>query len=260
MMTDLNDTTMADDVVEIGELDAGVTRRGLWTGDTGTLREGSRRALLELLKGPYLSGAQRPQLWSALLADEAAIRSRLHDLFLELVIDRIDEFAFTRKVRTTELDVPSALRSEGLTFIETAMLLVLRQLLLATTGTHRVIVGRDEIFERLMVYRTGDEATFRRNLNSAWSKMSKRLRVVHATDDDRAEISPVVKFLIDEDRVRELTALYRSMSRDGDPIDEAGTRDEPGSRDEPGVQGKTDALDGLDTLNGLGASHDESTA
>ena len=57
----------------------------LWTGDTGRLHDQSRRALLRLLQGPYLSGRAQPQLWSALVADEATIRSRLHELFLDLV-------------------------------------------------------------------------------------------------------------------------------------------------------------------------------
>ena len=54
----------------------------LWPGDTGVLGEQPRRAMLELIKGPYLSGVKAPALWSALLADEVGIRSRLHELFL----------------------------------------------------------------------------------------------------------------------------------------------------------------------------------
>ena len=107
------------------------------------------------------------------------MRSRLHELFLDLVIDPVDEFAFTRKVVTEEIDVPSAVRSERLTFIDTAMLLVLRQLLLAAPGERRVIVGKDEVYDSLMIYRTGDESTFLRNLNGAWARMSNRLRVLH---------------------------------------------------------------------------------
>ncbi|GAB3076405.1 DUF4194 domain-containing protein [Nocardioides zeae] len=185
---------------------------GLWTGDRGRLHEQSRRALLELLKGPYLSGRQRPQLWVALIADEAAIRSRLHDVFLELVLDPVDEFAFTRKVRTTELDVPSPLRTETLTFLDTAMLLVLRQQVLAAPGEARVIVGQDEVYERLDVYRTGDASTYLRNLNGAWGRMMNKLRVIHAAGEGRAEISPVVKFLLDHDHVVALTAEYRRIA------------------------------------------------
>ncbi|WP_152347024.1 DUF4194 domain-containing protein [Brevibacterium sp. CFH 10365] len=185
---------------------------GLWSGDTGTLGERTRRVLLELLKGPYVSGTQSPQLWAALVADEGLVRSRLHDLFLDLVFDRVDEFAFTRKIVTDEIDAPAAVRSERLTFLDTAMLLVLRQLLLAAPGEKRVIVDREEVYERLAIYRTGDESTFQRNLNGAWSRMSNRLRVLHKAGEDRFEVSPMVKFLIDEDRVRELIDVYERIA------------------------------------------------
>lgn len=188
---------------------------GLWEGDTGTLHEQSRRALLELLKGPYVSGAAKPHLWSALIADERAIRSRLNDLFLELVIDPADEFAFVRKVQTTEIEVPAALRTERLTFIDTAMLLVLRQLLLAAAGEQRVFVSQSEVYEQLSVYRTGDEATFKKNLNSAWGHMLGRFGVLHRAGEDRVEISPIVKFLVDDDRVRNLTAMYQRIAGTG---------------------------------------------
>ena len=48
------------------------------------------------------------------------------------------------------------MRTATLTFMDTAMLLVLRQMLLAGEGDGRVIVGRDEVFDQLRVYRTGD--------------------------------------------------------------------------------------------------------
>lgn len=184
----------------------------LWSEDLGTLAEQSRRALLEIVRGPYLSGQRRPVLWAALIADEHAIRSRLHDLFLDLVIDRVDEFAFARKVRTTEIDAPSPMRTESLNFLDTAMLLVLRQLLLASPGESRVIVGQDEVYERLMVYRTGDEKTFRGNLNGAWGRMANRFRVIHVVEEDRAEISPVLKFILDHDRVRALTEQFQNIA------------------------------------------------
>lgn len=193
-------------------------RPRLWTGDSGTLAEQSRRALLEILKGPYLSGRRRPQLWSALVADEQAIRSQLHNLFLELVIDPVDEFAFVRKVRTTELDVPSPLRSETLTFIDTAMLLVLRQVMLAAPGEQRVIVGQEEIYERLDVYRNGDQTTFTRNLNAAWGRMTNKFRVLHPAGEGRAEISPVVKFLLDHDLVVALTTEYQRIAASGSAL------------------------------------------
>ena len=190
---------------------------GLWVGDRGTLSENSRRALLSLIKGPYLS-SEKGNLWSALLADQNAIEAHLNDLFLDLVVDPVLGFAFVRNVHTSELAIPTAVRAETLTFLDTAMLLVLRQLLLHADGERRVIVGRDEVFEQLMVYRTADrdETDFAKRLNASWMKMRNTLRVVHATgtadDEDRVEISPVLALIVTGDTVRQLTAEYARIA------------------------------------------------
>lgn len=203
----------------------------LWSQDRGMLAENSRRALLELLRGPYLSGARRPQLWAALVADESVLRSRLHDLFLDLVIDHEYEFAFTRKVETDDLDVPAALRSETLTFLDTAMLLVLRQLLLAAAGEHRVIVSRDDVAEQLAVYRQhSDESTWTKRVNSSWQKMLTRFLVLQKVEEDRAEISPVLRLMVDSKTAAAFTELYTSLA---EPSADEAQEDEfgPGSAD-----------------------------
>ena len=190
----------------------------LWPGDTGVIGEQSRRALLELIKGPYLSGVKAPALWSALLADEVGIRSRLHELFLELVIDRVGEFAFVRNVSTTELTVPGTVRTAALTFLDTAMLLVLRQMLLAGEGDGRVIVGQEDVFEQLRVYRTvdRDESDFNKRLNSTWLKMKNTLRVIHqAGAEDRAEISPVLRLIVDAEQIAAISGEYRRLAESG---------------------------------------------
>jgi hypothetical protein len=190
------------------------SRPMLWSGDTGLLPDSSRRALLLLLKGPYLSGTERPKSWAALLADERAIRSRLHELFLDLVIDRDDEFAFVRKALTPEFEAPATVRTMSLTFLDTAMLLVLRQTMLAAHGERRVIVGKDEIFDQLRMFDTStDVVGFDKRLNASWSNMLNRLRVVHTSGsgDERVELSPVLKLLVDDDRVRALEAEYRRI-------------------------------------------------
>lgn len=190
----------------------------LWPGDAGVLAENSRRALLELVKGPYLSGSKSPALWSAVIADEAAVRSRLNELFLELVLDRVGEFAFVRGVTTDALAVPRAVRSVSLTFLDTAMLLVLRQLLLSGEGEGRVIVGRDEVFEQLLVYRTADrdETDFAKRLNASWLKMKNSLRVTHqAGAEDRVEISPVLRLIVDAEQIAAIGAEYRRIATGG---------------------------------------------
>jgi hypothetical protein len=218
---------------------------GLWPGDTGTLLDRSRRALLELIRGPYLSRARSPLNWAALRADEGAIRSRLNDLFLELVVDADAEFAFVRAVAGDDNTFPRAVRTQSLTFLDTVMLLTLRQRLVAEDRDGRVIVGQDEVYESLQVYRTPDrdERDFAKRLNSSWNSMVNKLRVLHPVGESgaegpaRAEISPVVRMLVDSDRVRALGAAYGALagvheSADGADGDADGEADADGAGDD----------------------------
>lgn len=191
----------------------------LWAGDTGMLGSESRRALAQIVNGPYLSAATKPNLWSALLSDERAIRSRLHDLFLDLVIDTDGGFAFVRNADSGDVERPSVVRSQNLTFIDTAMLLTLRQLLLAGQGESRVIVGQGDVYEQLRVYRAPDrdEPDFERRLNSAWRKFTGLglLHTVGGADEGRVEISPVLRVLVGAEQVRQIAAEYERLAATG---------------------------------------------
>lgn len=215
--------------------DVGVTDAAnpeLWRGDSGELPDRTRRVLLRLVRGPYLSGAREAQLWAVLLTDEAVLRSRLADMFLELVIDRDNEFAFVRNAPAD--DAPAAVRTEALTFLDTAMLLVLRQTLLSEEGRGRVIVGQSEVFEQLAVFRTNDrdEKDFASRLNSSWNKMKNKLRVLQSVGDDRAEISPVLRLILDADQIRAITAEYGRIARDGVGATETSTHEDEQDVDE----------------------------
>jgi hypothetical protein len=198
----------------------------LWEKDTGTLPERSRRCLLELVKGPYLSRAASQQNWETLLADETSIRSRLNDLFLDLVIDREAEFAFVRNAVGDEVELPKAARTVSLTFVDTLMLLELRRVMLAEHSV-RSYVDKADIFSQLQTYRPAnkDEVSFARNLNAAWGRMQNTLRITHSVGqgDDRVEISPIVRLLIDADQARALRSAFERAAESGivDDIDES---------------------------------------
>ncbi len=81
----------------------------LFMGDSGELALDTRRALVQLLAGPSLDGRRHPKLWPILVRDEAVIRRRLAELFLELVIEDV-QVDFTRQADTGGLEVPLLLR------------------------------------------------------------------------------------------------------------------------------------------------------
>ncbi len=220
--------TESTTIVEVEENEEAAS--GEWRGDTGVLAMPARQALVALVKGPYLSGRQKPALWSALLADERAIRSRLHELFLDLVIDTVGEVAFVRNADVGETDAPRTVRTESLSFLDTAMLLVLREMLLSREAEGRVIVGQDEVYERLRVYRPADhdEKLYSSRLNSSWSTMKNKLRVLHqagSAGEERVEISPVLRLIVDVEQVDQIEREYRRLT--GEPAsDQFGTADE----------------------------------
>ena len=116
---------------------------GLWRGDAGGLKLDARRALVQLLKGPVLDGMRMPVIWKALLESEDLIRSRLNDLFLDLVIDREQLFAFTRQADTDPVKAPILLKRKPLNYIETYLFLFLRLRLSSAEGRgERAVIWR----------------------------------------------------------------------------------------------------------------------
>lgn len=189
----------------------------LWDRDAGTLREPSRRALAALLKGPYVSAEKQPQNWRALLGDAAEIRSRLADIFLDLVIDDERGVAFVRNAETYPGDAPQVVRTAPLTLMDTAMLLHLRRELVSGSGAGRVIIGKDEIYEHLQAYRgqySTDDAGFAKRIDASWTKMDKYgilLRTATSATDGRFEISPVLRLIFGPEQIEAVRAEYAAL-------------------------------------------------
>src|SRR5579871_1157533 len=92
------------------------TETKLYNSDQGDLPLDTRRVLVQLLSGPSLDGRRHGKLWPVLLRDEAVIRRSLSNVFLDLIVDRDLEVAYTRQADIEDLDTPKLLRNVKLTF------------------------------------------------------------------------------------------------------------------------------------------------
>lgn len=188
----------------------------LFNGDRGDLPLDTRRVLVQLLTGPYLDGRRHALLWPVLIRDELVICRRLSELFLSLVIDRGQQVAFTRQADTGELEVPVLLRRAPLTFIDSVVLLYLRQqLMLAEARNERAVVSLSEIAEYMALYEhsvSTDHAGFVKRVNASIEKIKQHsiLQRIRETED-RLEISPTLKLLFSAEEVQALTAIYVRM-------------------------------------------------
>lgn len=185
-------------------------------GDTGSLPIDTRRVLVQLLLGPSVDARRQSKLWPVLLRDEAVIRSRMHELFLEVVVDHEQQVAFTRQVTSEELEVPILLRKASLTFLETALLLFLRQCLTqADAQGERAVVSLSDMQEHLGVFERDnnpDHAKFGRQVGNAVDK-AKKLSLLQRirSSDERYEVAPTLKLLFSAEEIQQLTRTYGQL-------------------------------------------------
>jgi hypothetical protein len=189
----------------------------LFFGDQGTLPVETRRVLVQLLLGPALDARRQTKLWPILLRDESIIRSRLHELFLELVVDRDLEVAFTRQVVSDELDVPILLRRTQLTFLDSLLLLFLRQRLTQSDAqAERAVLAHQEMVDHLAIFqRQGsvDHARFGKQIANAIEKAKKLSLLQKIRDsDDRYEVSPTLKLLFPAEEIQALARIYAELA------------------------------------------------
>lgn len=196
----------------------------LYDGDSGELSLDVRRVLVQLLAGPSLDKQRHSRLWPVLIRNEEAIRGRLSELFLQLVIDHDLKVAFTRQADTGELDVPFLLRRARLTFVDSILLLHLRsRLTQAETHGDRAIVSTGEIVDFLKVYEQDgntDRALFEKRAHRSIEKIKKHsiLRKLRS-DDGCYEISPTLKLLFSAEEIQTLTETYLDLKVSGSPTD-----------------------------------------
>lgn len=189
----------------------------LFPSDTGNLPIETRRVLVQLLNGPFLDGRKHSILWPILLRDEAAVRSFLSEIFLELILDRDVQVAFTRQADTGDMDTPLLLRRQNLTYLESVMLLFLRRRLVeADARGERAVVSWEEIRESLQVYertQNTDRAGYERRISAALEKVKKAniLQKIRSSED-RYEVSPTLKLLFSPEEILELTRLYETLA------------------------------------------------
>jgi hypothetical protein len=211
---------LADAAGTAAETATAAAAGGTFAGDTGQLPLETRRALVQLLLGPSLDATRQRRLWPVLLRDEVVLRSRLHDLFLELVIDAEQQVAFTRQVVAEDIDAPVLLRRAHLTFLETALVLYLRQRLTQSDAAgERAVVSAEEMQTHLAVFErvaNPDQARFGRQVGGAIEKV-KKLNLVRLLPggQQRFEVSPTLKLLFPAEAIQALTQTYEAVLAGG---------------------------------------------
>ncbi len=219
------DDSAAYDRTDALEDSAPIGRTALWDGDSGELTLAQRRTLVRLLKKPTITATADPEAWAVLVADEAIIRSRLNDLFLDVQIDP-NGVAFKYQIRSeAETNVPPLLIDSTFTREETVLLLFLRQKHAGdrAAGHEYVSVSADDCLEQIALFRPQDSADRAGDRNRAQKAIESAVRLgalSRTTDPDRFLITPVIESILPANRLRTLLEWFRQENRPGAHIDE----------------------------------------
>ncbi|GAB4006901.1 DUF4194 domain-containing protein [Nocardioides ultimimeridianus] len=194
----------------------------LFEGDEGGLDLAQRQVLVTLLKQRFISSRTHARDWQVLVEHERVIRSRLNDLFLDLMIDPHREVAWKRQaVSETGSRFPTLLYDASWTREETLVLVHLRDRLRAglAAGEARVFIDREDIVAHVETFRprhATDEAGDEKRARAAVLSIVKAGLLIGSTTDERYEISEAIEPLIPLELLQELLAsLQAANATDG---------------------------------------------
>jgi predicted transcriptional regulator len=211
----------------------------LFAGDSGTLDADVRTVLVRLLQRRFLLADKNRAQWRTLLDNQQVIESRLHDLFVHLVVDHERGVAYKRQVRSAELDVPVLLRDEAYTRAETLVLVHLRTVFqrLRGAGETSARVDVEEIEQTALTYFDPQDtnlAARQREIRTAVARLAKE-GIVEEESEGRYRVTPLVEVVLSNERLVELREWLREQVRTGGTPDLAEPEAEPGSEAEPEV-------------------------
>lgn len=187
--------------------------------DTGTLTLSQRKALVKLIKGPFITTttpADRED-FRVIVESRTLLSQQLDNLFLTLVVDETAGVAYT-KVWDTEVDgARTLLRAKPLTFVETVIILHLRRQLAKSNPNERTIVEKQEVFEATAPYQTAqgtDHTKQEKHFDTAWNSLAKARVVTETSTPGRWEVSHVLRVAFSSDEIKAVTASFTPLLED----------------------------------------------
>ena len=180
---------------------------GCFPGDRGVLDPDIRRVLVRLLQRRFLS-AEHHEDWRILMDNQQVIESRMHDLFVRLIVDTDRGVAYKQQVRSDELDVPILLTDRAYSRVDTLVLVYLRTVHQreATAGEQDARVDVEEVTDTVMTYFTQDDTDVA-GRQRAILRSLERLRgdgVVDEESEGRFRINPLIEIVVSAEKLREV--------------------------------------------------------
>ncbi len=196
----------------------------LFDGDLGTEPSDIRELLTVLFKDHLLDGNQRVRLWNVLLEHEDHLRSRLHDFYIELVVNSGHRIAYQKQVDADqEYRILTPQRAMSRELAMAVLVLVDRYQRATVTNAPTVTVTRREFtdaWEQMWGDREKDRVARNKNADAAMKRLFETGLIIGRSPANGGEswrISPAVPVFYGPDV---LQAISTSLLGDEDRGDE----------------------------------------
>jgi Domain of unknown function (DUF4194) len=269
-------THPGEEVFDADEMEPTLTL-SLFEGDEGGLTLPQRRALVALVKHRFISARTHPQEWKVVSVNPRPLRSRLNDMFLDLVISPDHEVAYKRQVVPEAGGrFPTLLHDTAWGREDTVLLVFLRMRYRneRASGADRVFVDRADIREYVQQHRPAhatDVAGDLRRVDRAVEAVFRAGLLIGRSDGERFEISNAIEVLLPLQKLQQLLTWLRQQGHVvDDPMPSAPDQAHGHARaatcdeelDEPDLgfdlDGEPDLLDQPDLSGGLDVDDDRS--
>lgn len=188
----------------------------LFAGDTGTLDVDVRRVLVRLLQRRFLLAEKNPAQWRTLLENHQIIESRLHDLFVRLVVDHDRGIAYKQQVRSAELEVPILLRDDPYNRAETLVLVYLRTVFQRERGTGETSarVDIEELEQTVLTYFDPADHNLARGQREIRNAVQRLVSEGLLAEESagRYRITPLVEVVLSTEKLTELNRWLRERN------------------------------------------------
>jgi hypothetical protein len=188
----------------------------LFAGDAGTLDADVRRVLVQLLRRKFLLAEKNQAQWRTLLENQQILESRLHDLFVRLVVDHDRGIAYKQQVRPVELDVPILLKDDPYSRAETLVLVHLRTVFQRErgTGVTSARVDIEELEQTVLTYFDPNDHNLARGQQEVRNAVQRLVTEGLLTEESagRYRITPLVEVVLSIERLTELDQWLRERN------------------------------------------------
>ena len=193
--------------------------------ETGSMPGDARRAMRYLLNTGVVREEKKRLTFESLSRHEKLIGEHLGNMYLYMLLDQKAGIAILLEQEVTDPDSDEEDEDEGsglvgkrtLGLYDTLLLLVLRKYYQEreSAGEQKVVIDIDSIAALLtpFVKLTNNSALERKQLNGSLKLMrEKRLLASIRGSDDRVEITPVIRYVVNADFLTKLLSEYEQLA------------------------------------------------